>query len=121
MPKVKLFKVFNAPYDYDKDILQEFSSGWQEITEEELKYLTSKEIYSMFNTPGSYIQVAVFEDKTEEIPYIINSIKDYIKDNQDKKEKEKLKRLAKKEESLKKLEAKKIAEAKKFLEEKGLL
>jgi len=124
MPKVKLFRVYNTGgYEYDNQdgILQQLSTGWQEITQEELNFLTSPEMYKMFTGKNYYMNVVVYEDKTEDIPVMIDSVKEYIKSYKDKKEKEKLDKLKKQEEIKAKKEAKEIEKAKKLLEEKGLL
>jgi S-ribosylhomocysteine lyase LuxS involved in autoinducer biosynthesis len=120
MPKVKLFRVYGDGYDND-NILQQLSEGWQEVTQEELNFLTSYEASKMFCGTGYYMKVIIFEDITEEIPIIISSIKEYIADYKAKEEKRKLDNLKKKQETKAKKEQKSIEKAKKLLEAKGLL
>jgi len=123
MPKVKLFKCYDYN-EYNIQISDELSEGWQEITEEELKYLNSYECKQLTqkNYKESYnYNILIIEDVTEKIPNVIKDIKSFIKKNKDlaAERKEKLER--EKANKKRKAEEAKIKRAKKLLEDKGLL
>lgn len=123
MPKVKLFKCYDYN-EYSISISDELSEGWQEITEEELKYLNSYECRQMISKEykeAYTYKVLVIEDVTERIPNVIKDIKSFIKKNKDlaAERKEKLER--EKANKKRKAEEAKIKRAKKLLEDKGLL
>lgn len=123
MPKIKLFKCYDYN-DYSISISDELSEGWQEITEEELKYLNSYECKQLAqkNYKEAYnYKVLVIEDVTEKIPNVIKDIKSFIKNNKDLAAKRKEKLEKEKESKKRKAEEAKIKRAKKLLEDKGLL
>lgn len=120
MPKIKLF--ITDTYAEDYSFLQEYSIGWQEVTEEELKFLKSLEGQKILNNnyKNNYT-VIIYEDVTKDIPNLIENIKEYIEKEKEKIEKEKVLAAKKREEAKAKKEAKEIEKAKKLLEEKGIL
>jgi hypothetical protein len=120
MPKVKLFRIYGEGYDCE-NILQQLSEGWQEVTQEELNFLTSYEANKMFSSKNYYLKVVVFEDITEEIPVLIKSIKEYISAYKAQQEKIKLNNIKKRQEAKAKKEKQQIEKAKKLLESKGIL
>jgi Sec-independent protein translocase protein TatA len=120
MPKIKLFRVYGEGYDCE-NILQQLSEGWQEVTQEELNFLTSYEASKMFSGKNYYVKVVIFEDITEEIPVLIKSIKECIASYKAKEEKRKLDSIKKREENKAKKEQQQVEKAKKLLEAKGLI
>ena len=121
MSKIKIFRVYGGSGDYDDGSLQQLSEGWQEVTQEELNFLSSWEANKIFNDKNCYTKVVVFEDITEKIPVMIKSIKEYITAYKEKEEKRKLDNIKKKEETKAKKEQRAVEKAKKLLEAKGLI
>lgn len=122
MPKIKLFRNYDYIDGDCSNTLKEYSVGWQEVTDEELKLLTSIDGRKFLNQNySSYYTIVIFEDNTDEIPELIKDIKKYIADYKTKEEKRKLDLLKKKEETKAKREKKEIEKAKKLLKEKGII
>lgn len=125
MPKIKLIRIYDTYYDIDISSYATNSlSDWEEVTEEELRYLKSPHAQKALAniSPSGYNNVIILEEITckKLIQNTISSVKGFIKKEQELQLKEEK---AKKERSLalkKKKEAKEIEKAKKILLDAGL-
>lgn len=128
MPKVRLIRVYEEShycYNCDNDISGISQnvpmSEWQDISEEDLKFLTSKEGFKFLNKPNQYYRVIVLEDATNtgKLEGFVDDIKNFIEKEKEKLSKEALKHQKMLEDKKLKAEAKKLEKAKKILEESG--
>ena len=119
MPRIKLLRTQRS-YDIDDNWngSTESFSDWEEVTQEELNWLNT---WQSSYVDSQYRYIVIVEDVTPKIQDRIKSIKDFIKQEDEKAAKQKAKEEKDKEDRKKKAEAKKVAAAKKLLEEKGIL
>lgn len=112
MPKVALLKIFpNGYYENYEEIIQAITE-WEEVTTEELKLLND-----YFNNNGGYTVVEFVDNQREKIDFAVKAQLEIIRNENERREQEKVlkaqKALAKKH----KLDQKKLEEKKQLLEQ----
>lgn len=126
MPKIKLIKVHDAGKSCDycehyvKDYFLEQMSDWQEITEEELKWLQSWQGRNYTNKQN--VAVVILQDITDKktVAGFVDDIKKFVEQEEiRKKEQEQKYKEAEKKRKLA-AEQRKIDKAKKLLEKSGI-
>ena len=131
MPKIRLIKVYSnycGECDSGNNLVYDDLSDWEEITDQELKIITSPQgqrILRQYNNtnPPHYFHVVVFEDctKKETIKDKIEDISKFITKQQEKIEKQERVAAAQKKKHKAAAEKRKLEKARKLLEEAGEL
>ena len=121
MPKIRLIKVYDhSTGDCEKFYYDELSN-WEEVSQQDLDFILANN--HDFRSDYDCYRVIVLEDITheEKIEKYITNIKEFVKNKQEKIEKDKKKNKELNDKRLASAEARRIEKAKRLLLEKGLL